>query len=124
MSSAKPDDLLTEEPTITVIVARTGGIAGMRREWRAEPPPKEEPHWIALIEECPWDADPGDAGGADRFVWNIEAHCGPRQKQAELPDRAVQGPWRELVDEVRAFSQPAKPEAPVSPAGRGGPRAV
>ena len=72
---------------------------------------------------------PGDAGGADRFVWNIEAHCGPRQKQAELPDRAVQGPWRELVDEVRAFSQPAKPRsAPARTAAggpsRGGPRAV
>ena len=46
---------------------------------------------------------PGDAGGADRFVWNIEAHCGPQQKQAELPDREVQGPWRELVDQVRSF---------------------
>ena len=120
MSSAKPDNLITERPSITVVVARTGGIAGMRREWRAEPPPTEQNRWIALIEDCPWDADPGDPGGADRFVWNIEAHCGPRQKQAQLPDRAVQGPWRELVDEVRSFGEPAAP--PAAPGPRGLPR--
>ena len=115
--------------TILVIVVRTGGIAGLRRVWRAEPPPTEEPRWIELIEECPWDAEPGGAGGADRFVWNIEAHCGPQQKQAELPDREVQGPWRELVDRVRSAGEPVEPsepsvpgKPPAGPKPRGGPR--
>lgn len=84
----------------------------MRREWRAEPPPKEEPRWIALIDECPWDSEPPDPGGADRFVWNIEAHCGPQAKEAKLPDREVQGPWRDLVDEVRSFEKPAPSTTP------------
>src|SRR3954470_16320442 len=117
MSSARTDNAVDDTSALMVIVARTGGIAGMRREWRAEPPPTEESHWIALIEGCPWDAAPGDPGGADRFVWNIEAHCGPQQKQAQLPDREVQGPWRELVDEVRSFGERSKPPAAPGPRG-------
>ncbi|HWI31256.1 MAG TPA: protealysin inhibitor emfourin [Microbacterium sp.] len=112
MSSPNPDDGQATTSAIVVIVVRTGGIAGVRREWRAEPPPKEEPRWIALIEECPWDSATVGQGGADRFVWNIEAHRGPEAKEAKLPDRAVQGPWRELVDEVRSFDKPAPSPSP------------
>ncbi|MET0736177.1 MAG: protealysin inhibitor emfourin [Microbacterium sp.] len=89
---------------VAVTVVRTGGIAGTRREWRAEPPAEEAPRWIELIEECPWDAavELSASRGADRFVWRIDARCGPRERGAELPDSAVHGPWRELVDHVRA----------------------
>ena len=90
---------------IAVTVTRTGGIAGMRRRGARSPTRAEPPHWITLIEECPWDAaDPArpiPPTGADRFVWHVDARCGEQQREAALPDPEVQGPWRELIDAVR-----------------------
>ena len=91
---------------IAVTVTRTGGFAGLRRTWRAQPDTAEAPHWIALIDGCPWDAaDPARAippTGADRFVWHVDARCGDAAREAALADPEVQGPWRELIDAVRA----------------------
>ncbi|MFB8388325.1 protealysin inhibitor emfourin [Microbacterium sp. NPDC055910] len=90
-----------------VVVTRTGGVAGMRRAWRAEPGPDEAPVLIELIEQCPWDAvaDPCDPPrGADRFVWRIHARCDDdREHDAELADAELTGAWRALVDAVRAW---------------------
>jgi len=116
MASQNAEQQTADEVSVTVI--RTGGIAGIRREWRAEPPADEAPRWIALIEVCPWDAEVDASGpAADRFVWGIHARCGPQERGAELPDSEVHGPWRELVDEVRrAAREPAgRPEAPQEP---------
>lgn len=89
-------------PAVVVTVTRTGGFAGLRREWSARPPVRDAPRWVALIDDCPWDGVAVVAThGADRFVWRIDARCGARQRSAELPDAAVEGPWRVLVDEVR-----------------------
>jgi len=95
-----------------VAVTRTGGIAGRRREWRVEPPASDVPHWVALIEDCPWDATPTDpAPGADRFVWRIRARCETPtetvERDAELPEPQVEGPWQTLIDEVRGASGPS-----------------
>ena len=110
---ASPGDA---EP-VAVAVTRSGGFAGLTRRWRAEPPPAERPQWIALIDRCPWDAastppsaeSPNDAvpaTGADRFVWWIEASYGEDPaREAELPDDAVVGAWRELIDAVRDWSR-------------------
>ena len=38
--------------------------------------------------------------GADRFVWRVDARCGDAEREAELADPDVQGPWRELIDAV------------------------
>lgn len=93
---------------LEVTVSRTGGFAGMRREWRAEPPAEDAPRWIVLIDDCPWDLahDGAHAGrGADRFVWSIRAARGGKARQASVAEGDLLGPWRELVDEVRRFAQ-------------------
>jgi hypothetical protein len=95
---------------VAVAVKRTGGFAGLTRQWRAEPPPAQAPEWIALITRCPWDAAPPEPTedsprGADRFTWRIEARCDEDEHEAELPDDEVVGAWRELVDAVRAWSR-------------------
>lgn len=87
-----------------VTVVRTGGIAGMRRQWRAEPTASDAEHWVALIQDCPWDdvgTDP-ESPGADRFVWAIAARTPDAEHAAAVPDSDLHGPWRTLVDEVRA----------------------
>lgn len=101
---------------------RTGGFAGLRREWRAEPPAEDAPRWIVLIDECPWDGQDAPtptptptptqaptsrhtpSRGADRFVWSIHAASGGAARRARVTDGDLQGPWRELVDEVRRFA--------------------
>ena len=101
------DDLV-----VIVTVTRTGGIAGLRRMWRAEAGADDASPWITLIEGCPWDALRFErfAAGADRFMWSVDARCGPQERQAELADSAVQGPWRELIDAVRDAGSPVPPE--------------
>ena len=107
---ARPYDQLV---AIAVTVTRTGGIAGMRRTWRAQPDSAESPQWIALIDGCPWDAaDPArpiPPTGADRFVWHVDARCGDAEREAALADPEVQGPWRDLIDAVRAAQKPDRP---------------
>ena len=100
------DQTTPEDPGVPVLVAvtRTGGFAGLRREWRVEPPVEEASEWVALIAQCPWDAAarPSTPTGADRFVWFIRARCAPdEEQQAALADEQVTGAWRELVDAVR-----------------------
>ena len=97
------DDLL-----VIVTVTRTGGIAGLRRKWRAEAAADDASPWINLIEGCPWDTRQlaRFPGGADRFMWSVDARCGADQRQAELADSDVQGPWRELIDAVREAGSP------------------
>lgn len=111
------------EPSVAVAVIRTGGFAGLRREWRAEPPADEADHWVGLIERCPWDAaDAFDPTSADRFQWCIRAQTGVRRHEAELADRAVTGPWRDLVDEVRRVSGGPTPSPSPGPDPGAGPR--
>lgn len=99
---------LEPEPPVLVTVTRTGGIAGLRRQWRAEPAEGDVPQWVELIRECPWDAAaaPSPPRGADMFVWRILAHCavaGERiERDAQLQDPEVEGPWQRLIDAVRA----------------------
>ena len=66
--------------------------------------------WPGLVEACPWQDEPGSSG-ADRFVWRIEVRSPEPPRLAELPDTAVQGPWRELVDRVREEGLPVAPPA-------------
>jgi hypothetical protein len=88
---------------VVVTVVRSGGIAGLRREWRAEPDPDAAPRWVSLIDECPWHDTPPASTGADRFVWRISvAWTRADDLDVELPDDAVTGPWQRLVDEVQS----------------------
>ena len=98
---------------VAVTVTRTGGFAGLRRTWHAHPDTADAPQWIALIDGCPWDAaDPTRdiaATGADRFVWHVDARCGDAAREAALADPEVQGPWRDLIDAVRAAKTEERP---------------
>jgi len=92
-----------------VIVVRSGGLAGLSKQWRAEPDPDGLPRWQRLVESCPWDAAPAASTGADRYQWRIEVHHGDTAvHQARLDDGQVEGPWRTLVDEVRQVA-PSRP---------------
>lgn len=89
------------------MVTRSGGIAGLRRQWRAEPAADDTSAWRTLIDQCPWDAatDRGraPAPGADRFEWLIHAREDDAEREARLGDHELDGAWRELVDAVRDF---------------------
>jgi hypothetical protein len=104
---------------VAVTVTRTGGFAGLRRTWHAQPDRSEAPQWIALIDGCPWDAAaptrPIPPTGADRFMWHVDAQCGDAERQAALADPEVRGPWRELIDAVRSASPKAPERPPSSP---------
>ncbi|MFT4259633.1 protealysin inhibitor emfourin [Microbacterium sp.] len=102
MSEPRPPE--RDDTQVVIAVVRTGGIAGLRRRWRVEAPSDEASDWIALIDSCPWDAPAPDGRGADRFVWSIRARTPSERREQELPDAALDGPWRELVDAVRAAS--------------------
>ena len=73
------------------------------------------------VDEAPACAD------ADGFVWIIRATCsGADPREAELPDDAVVGAWRELVDAVRDWSRRSGSQGPERPgrfdvSGRRGP---
>lgn len=45
------------------------------------------------------------AAGADRFVWSIRARTPSEQHEQRLTDAALDGPWRTLVEAVRAASR-------------------
>ena len=95
------------EGPLVIIVVRSGGIAGLSKQWRAEPDPRRTPHWWELVESCPWDAPPSAAPGADRYQWRIEVHRGETAvHRARLGDGQVEGPWRALIDEVRQVAPP------------------
>ena len=116
MTQENPDTDGVEIVLVAVTVTRSGGIAGLRRTWRAEPDSAEAPQWIALIDECPWDAvDEGVARttrGADRYVWHVDARLGEAERVAALADPDVRGPWRQLIDAVRAAASDSPRGAP------------
>ena len=90
------------DPQVVVAVVRTGGIAGIRRQWRVEVESSDASEWIDLIDRCPWDQETDADTGADRFVWRIRARTPSERRERELPDSALDGPWLALVQAVRA----------------------
>ncbi|MBN9142208.1 MAG: hypothetical protein J0H23_15440 [Micrococcales bacterium] len=95
-------------PAVDIRVTRTGGVAGVRRGWSVESP--DPAPWRPLVEACPWDDEPdGALTGVDRFAWRIEVLAPEPPRNAELPERALHGPWRELVERVRDEGAPVRP---------------
>ena len=88
--------------SILVAVVRTGGIAGIRRTWEVEAPAPDTARWRELIDRCPWEEDRATDAGADRYVWHIRARTPERECEREVSDAQLEGPWRALVDAVRA----------------------
>ncbi|NYH00166.1 hypothetical protein BJ979_002791 [Schumannella luteola] len=112
------------DDALTVSVTRSGGVAGIRREWRIDVDGDGRADWILLLDACPWssadvggapDAAPGAGStaagasaprGADRMTWTIAADGPEQPRRAELPEPELTGPWRELVDRVQRDGQP------------------
>jgi hypothetical protein len=88
-----------------ITVQRSGGVAGMKKTWTVRPePPEDTDRWQPLIEACPWDDVAGisaTTGQPDRFMYSIRAD----QRRAVLPERALTGPWRDLVECARAAAE-------------------
>lgn len=124
----------TAAPPVSVSVARTGGVAGIRREWRIDVDDDGRADWILRIDACPWsgaEASGNDtsadtstaetsaadsaaaARGADRMSWQIEARTGRDAHRAELSE-PLTGAWRELVDRVQRDGEvvPVRRELP------------
>lgn len=106
MTEQPSPDPTAAQSAVEVDVARTGGVAGMTRRWSAQPPEAEASEWISLIDRCPWDDAGRDDAVADGFVWFIRATwSGTDAREVELPDGAVVGAWRELVEAVREWNR-------------------
>lgn len=103
-------------PAVTVAVVRSGGIAGTTRRWGVEAEASDADEWIDLIDACPWDDEDADdevayaregdvPRGADRFAYRVSARMpeGP-ERHAALSESQASGPWRALIDAVRAAS--------------------
>lgn len=110
-----PDDPATRaDSNVEVTVVRSGGFAGLTREWSVAPGPDQRAAWIELVDRCPWEQEPDEPEGADRYMWTVVATLDLRPRTAELSEHQVRGAWRDLIDAVRTAASPGddRPSAP------------
>ena len=85
-----------------VIVSRSGGIAGIRITWEVQVDDQPDAStWTELVDALPWDEVTESDPEPDRYVYRIR--CAPHE--VVLGEPQVSGPWRELVDRVRAVNK-------------------
>ncbi len=96
---------------LKITVERSGGFAGIKRVWTAEAAtPDEVKRWQPVVEACPWESLPArgprnGAGQPDRFIYSIRAG----QHRATVPEQALTGPWRTLVDLAKEAAKSPRP---------------
>lgn len=97
-----------------VEVTRSGGFAGISRGWQADvddQPDKDK--WLILIDDLPWDDVPAQPSEPDRYTWIIRiaprAEADEPAHEAALPEQALTGGWKELVDRVQDCGTPVRP---------------
>ncbi|MBC7723543.1 MAG: hypothetical protein H7146_02185 [Burkholderiaceae bacterium] len=79
-------------------VVRSGGIAGLKREWNVDVDAQEDcDDWHRLIDELPWNPPVASAPQPDRYVYRITMS----RRLITLREGDLTGPWRQLVDRVR-----------------------
>ncbi|KZE88968.1 hypothetical protein AVP41_01759 [Microbacterium sp. TNHR37B] len=102
-------------PHVSIAVERTGGIAGLVRRWTVDGTRDQDDRWAALVAACPWpdagSATSGIAVGADRFCWSLTAMQDGDTRHVELSESELEGPWRTLVDAVRAADATRSPSS-------------
>ncbi len=82
-----------------VNVLRSGGFAGLTTAWEVRVDEQPDPaQWVQLVDSCPWNDPDKCSPGQDRYVYELKA--GPHRTM--LGEEYLQGPWRVLVDRVRA----------------------
>lgn len=85
--------------SVVINVVRTGGFAGLQRQWRVEGQPDE---WMPLVDACPWRSVARDPASRDRYSWRIEVRAPRIRRHAQVPDAALTGPWKALVERVQS----------------------
>src|SRR5690554_6133623 len=66
-------------------VERTGGIAGLRREWSVHVHGESEvERWTPVVEACPWEEEAPEPVQPDRFVYEIRVTLPNRERSAVL----------------------------------------
>jgi hypothetical protein len=91
-----------DELPFVITVARTGGFAGVRREWTVEvSAPQDAERWRPIVEACPWDHTDDATTAPDGFVYDLRV----ADHAAVVAERELDGPWRQLVDEVRQAAE-------------------
>jgi len=93
-------------PVMKITVTRSGGIAGLTREWVVRVEEQGDPDsWFRLVEQLSWQPRHRSPVQPDRFVYRIRVS----RRRITLPEQDLTGPWRQLVDRVRdAVDQPEK----------------
>jgi hypothetical protein len=87
-----------DELPFVISVVRTGGFAGLRREWTIEvSAPDDAARWRPIVEACPWDDQANDQPRPDGFVYDVHAAT----YSATVSEQTLDGPWQLLVDEVQ-----------------------
>lgn len=108
MENVQPDPEPSAEPRLdhtpagdwTVSVVRTGGFAGLRREWRVTSASRPEVDWRPLVEACEWDAPVRSQQARDGFMWRIQASGPSCDCAATVAEPGVTAEWRELINAV------------------------
>ncbi len=97
-----------------ITVVRSGGFAGLTRRWVVivdQQPDRDA--WIGLVRDLPWDLPHHTPPRPDRFVYRIRVS----RRQVTMPEQELSGPWRELVDRVKARADDAGPGSAGQPSG-------
>jgi len=86
-----------------ITVTRTGGFAGLTSTWSivVDDQPDSD-SWRDLVESLPWHDRPRSAPQPDRYLYRIQCS----RRRVTVPEQALEGPWRELVDRVRDRATP------------------
>jgi hypothetical protein len=79
---------------ITVTITRTGGFAGISRQWTVQLDAEE---WRSLLASGAPSASSGPDHSADRFVYRIRGG----RRSLVIPDSRLDGRWRALVERAR-----------------------
>lgn len=106
-ADAAADDVAgAPDAAVVIRVVRSGGIAGTRRAWLLVS--QQDSAWAETIDACPWGDEPATTT-PDRLVWRVRVSAPPPAREATVPEAALEGPWRELVERVRAEGDAVRP---------------
>ena len=89
-----------------MIVVRTGGGAGLRREWRMTVDGDDASTVESLVASADWRTVGVDPASRDRFVWSITVTGAAGRRRATLPEARLDGAMQDLVARVQEHSAP------------------
>lgn len=106
----EPERLSTMPADLTITVTRSGGFAGITREWSVSSTIDDATELYALVDACPWYSIKIDTASRDRFVYVITVHEPRKRRAATIPESSLTGPWKSLVQRIqRQHPDPGAP---------------